>query len=42
MSNSALILMIFVEVLVTSLTGYFFWRVLKSPVRPDDSYEDTE
>jgi nitrogen fixation-related uncharacterized protein len=40
MNASALILMIVVQVSVTCITGYFFWRVLKSPPEPDSYAED--
>jgi nitrogen fixation-related uncharacterized protein len=31
MSTTALIIMVTVQILVTCTTGYFFWRVLKTP-----------
>lgn len=35
MNTSALILMVTVQVTVTSITTYFFWRVLKTPPKTD-------
>ncbi len=41
MSTSALITMILVQVTVTAITAYFFWRVLKTPPKPEpDSYDE--
>ncbi|HKJ44334.1 MAG TPA: hypothetical protein VJ991_00780 [Balneolales bacterium] len=40
MNATALTLMIVVQVSVTGITGYFFWRVLKSPPEPDSYTED--
>lgn len=41
MSTTALFLMIAVQGIVLGLTGYFFWRVLTAPPRPEpDSYEE--
>jgi len=43
MSNSALILMIIVQVSVTLITGYFFYRVLVTPPKPEpDSYSEND
>lgn len=43
MSTSALILMVSVQVTVTLVTGYFFYRVLKSPAKPEpDSYSEND
>jgi hypothetical protein len=43
MSNSALILMIVVQVSVTLITGYFFYRVLVTPPKPEpDSYSEND
>jgi hypothetical protein len=39
MNATALILMIIVQVSVTCITGYFFWRVLTAAPEPD-SYAD--
>ena len=33
MNTSALILMVTVQVTVTSITAYFFWKVLRIPPR---------
>lgn len=41
MSTSAIITMLLVQVSVTIITGYFFWKVLKSPPKPEeDSYTE--
>jgi hypothetical protein len=43
MTTGALILMILVQVTVTCITGYFFYRVLKTPPRHEpDSYIDND
>lgn len=43
MSTSALILMVSVQVTVTVVTAYFFYRVLKSPAKPEpDSYSEND
>ncbi len=43
MNSSALTLMLVSEVVVTALTIYFFWRVLKAPHRPEpDSFSDDD
>ncbi|MDC0579386.1 hypothetical protein OAP11_01345 [Bacteroidia bacterium] len=43
MSNSALILMIVVQVSVTLISGYFFYRVLVTPPKPEpDSYSEND
>lgn len=43
MTNSALILMILVQLSVTIITGYFFFKVLKTPPRHEpDSYIDND
>jgi len=40
MNPVAVILMTVVQLTVTAITGYFFWRVLKTPQKPDDSEEE--
>jgi hypothetical protein len=41
MSTSALITMISVQVSVTAITAYFFWKVLKTPPKPEpDSFDE--
>jgi hypothetical protein len=41
MSVTAFILMVLVQGTVTILTGYFFWRVLRTPPKAEpDSYEN--
>lgn len=41
MTTSALITMILVQVTVSCITGYFFWKVLKTPPKPEpDSFEE--
>ncbi|MFT5157054.1 MAG: hypothetical protein ACI9NN_001519 [Bacteroidia bacterium] len=43
MNTSALILMITVQVLVTVITGYLFYKVLTTPPNPEpDSYSDND
>lgn len=43
MNSSALILMVFAQVMVTIACLYFFWRVLKAPHRPEpDSYAEND
>ena len=43
MSTSALILMVSVQLTVTIVTGYFFYKVLKSPPKPEpDSYSEND
>ena len=40
MNPVAAILMILVQLTVTAMTGYFFWRVLKTPQKSDTSDEE--
>lgn len=40
MTTSALITMLLVQLTVTGITGYFFWKVLKTPPKPDDSFTE--
>lgn len=43
MTNSALILMVLVQLTVTVVTGYFFFKVLKTPPRQEpDSYSEND
>ena len=43
MSSSALIMMIVVQVSVTIITGYFFYKVLVTPPKSEpDSYSENE
>lgn len=43
MTTGAFVLMVTVQVTVTVITGYFFWKVLQSPARPEpDSYADND
>jgi hypothetical protein len=43
MTTSALITMLVVQITVTLITGYFFFRVLRAPKRPEpDSYTDND
>ncbi len=43
MSNSALILMVSVQVIVSLVTIYFFRKVLRTPPRPEpDSYSEND
>jgi hypothetical protein len=40
MSTAELITMIVVQLTVTSITAYFFVKVLRTPPKPDDSYTE--
>lgn len=43
MNTIALILMVSTMTLVTAITAYFFWRVLKTPPKPEpDSYSEND
>lgn len=43
MNTTALILMLTVQIAVTCITLYFFWKVLKTPPRPEpDSYDEND
>ncbi len=43
MNTSALLIMLITVTFVTGFTGYFFWKVLKIPPRPEpDSYLDND
>lgn len=43
MNGSALFLMLTVMLAVTIVTFYFFWKVLKTPPKPEpDSYTDND
>ncbi len=43
MNNSALFLMISTEVIIAFVTVYFFWRVLKTPPKPEpDSFSNDD
>jgi hypothetical protein len=43
MTSGALILMVTVQVIVTLITGYFFYKVLRTPSKPEpDSYTDND
>lgn len=43
METSSAFMMIATDVVVTVVTGYFFWLVLKSPPKPEpDSYQDND
>jgi hypothetical protein len=43
MTNSALILMIVVQLSVAFITGYFFYKVLRTPPRQEpDSYSEND
>jgi hypothetical protein len=44
MSSIALIMMISTISVVTGITGYFFWKVLKTPPKdePDSYYENDD
>ena len=43
MTTSALILMIVIQLSVTVITGYFFFKVLKTPARHEpDSFSEND
>jgi hypothetical protein len=43
MSNSGLVTLIIAEGIITAITVYFFWKVLKTPPKPEpDSYSDND
>jgi hypothetical protein len=43
MNNSALFLMISSEVVITAVTIYFFWKVLKTPPKSEpDSFSEND
>lgn len=43
MNTTALVLMLTVQITVTCITLYFFWKVLKTPPRPEpDSYDEND
>ena len=43
MTTSALILMVVVQVTVTVVTGYFFWKVLRTPPHQEpDSFSEND
>ncbi len=41
MNPSALIIMLTTVVFVTGFTGYFFWKVLRTPTEPELSDQDS-
>lgn len=43
MTNAALIFMVTVQLSVTFITGYFFYKVLVTPPKPEpDSYSEND
>jgi hypothetical protein len=43
MSTSAIIMMVLVQTTVTIITGYFFYKVLATPPKPEpDSYSEND
>ena len=40
MNPAALIIMLTTVVFVTGFTGYFFWKVLRTPPNPDSDDRD--
>ncbi len=43
MNTSAIILMVATQAIVTAFTVYFFWKVLKTPPKPEpDSYDEND
>lgn len=43
MSTGAFLMMVIVQVATTLITAFFFWKVLKTPPRPEpDSYSEND
>lgn len=43
METVPLLMMAITQIIVTVLTGYFFWKVLKTPPKPEpDSYSEND
>lgn len=43
MNSDALILMVVTQVTVTAITGYLFWKILKTPPQKEpDSFSDND
>lgn len=43
MNTTALIMMVVTLSVITGVTGFFFWKVLTTPPRPEeDSYSDND
>lgn len=42
MSTAALIMMISVQLTVTGITGYFFWRILTYKPKEGDTYTEED
>lgn len=43
MTPSALLMLAVAETVITAFTLYFFWKVVKTPPKPEpDSYEDND
>ena len=43
MSTSGLVMMMVSEIIITLITVYFFWKVLRTPARPEpDSYSGND
>lgn len=43
MSSSAIIMMLLVQVPVTCMCGFLFWKVMTTPQKPEpDSYTDND
>lgn len=43
MNTSAMILMATVQIIVIAITGYFFWKVLKTPAKTEpDSFSEND
>jgi hypothetical protein len=43
MSTSALIMMLSTQIIIIGVTGFFFWKVLTMPAKPEeDSYSDND
>lgn len=43
MNNNALTMMLVTEITITAITFYFFWKVLRTPHKPEpDSYSGND
>ncbi|MEK6615971.1 MAG: hypothetical protein AABZ32_07650 [Bacteroidota bacterium] len=43
MNTSALIMMVTTEVIISAITFYYFWKVLKTPAKKEpDSYSEND
>ena len=42
MTTAGLLMMIITMGIVSAFTGYFFWKVLKTPAKPDAESTDSQ